>query len=133
MERQLRLYGTDLLAVAERRDRYGAIHVPKLRRFQQRERRNTLARSQLKSVGNQCIVLVAANLDFVGIALAIVRELSLHVGCPDNSIQMSRSNNRKLTSCDDSVELLLGFAQSADIVKDDLSLFVLLCALGDSG
>ena len=46
---------------------------------------------------------------------------------------MSRSNNRKLTSCDDSVELLLGFAQSADIVKDDLSLFVLLCALGDSG
>ena len=133
MQRQLRLNRANLLAVAVSHDRHSTVGVAKLRRFQKCKRRNALARSKFKSVGNQRIVLVAANLDFVGIALAIVRELSLHVGCPDNSIQMSRSNNRKLTSCDDSVELLLGFAQSADIVKDDLSLFVLLCALGDSG
>ena len=86
MERQLRLYGTDLLAVAERRDRYGAIHVPKLRRFQQRERRNTLARSQLKSVRNQRIVFIAANLDFVSVTFAVIRKLSFYVGFSDQSI-----------------------------------------------
>ena len=86
MERQLRLYGTDLLAVAERRDRYGAIHVPKLRRFQQRERRNTLARSQLKSVGNERIVFVSANFYLIGIVLAIVDKLGFHAGFSDQSI-----------------------------------------------
>ena len=71
MERQLRVQRADLLAVTIRRDGHGAIHVPELRRVQQRQRRNALARSQLKGVGNQCIVLVAANLDFVGIALLL--------------------------------------------------------------
>ena len=63
---------TDLLTVAVGCDRYDAVCVAKLWRFQQCERRNALASGKLKSVGDQCVIFVAANLDFVGIVLAIV-------------------------------------------------------------
>ena len=86
MERQLRIQRADLLAVAERRDCYGTIYIAELCRFEQRKRRNALASGKLKSICNQSIVLVAANLDFVGIALAIVRELGFHAGFSDQSI-----------------------------------------------
>ena len=61
MQSQLCVQRADLLAIAERGDSHGAIYVPKLRRFQQRQCRNALACSQLKSVGNEPIVFVAAN------------------------------------------------------------------------
>ena len=112
MERQLRLYGTDLLVVAVGRNCDRAIRVAKLRRFQQRQCRDGFSSGKLKGFHNEGIVLVAANLDFVGIALAIVRELSLHVGCPDKRVKMSRSSNINLIVRDDSIELLLGFTQS---------------------
>ena len=86
MERQLRLHGADLLAVTERRDRDGAIYIAELRRFQQRQRRNALACGKLKSVCNQCIVLVAANLDFVGVRFAVVRRTRLSRWFSDQSI-----------------------------------------------
>ena len=117
MERQFCLHGADLLAIAERRDCYGAIYIAKLRCFQQRQRRNALASGKLKSVGDQCVIFVAANLDFVGIVLTIVRELRFYRLFPDNSIQMSRSNNSKLIVCDDGIELLLRFTQSRNVVK----------------
>ena len=86
MERQLRLHRADLLAVAERRDRDRAIHVAKLRNFEKRKRRDALACSQLKSVGNERIVFVAANFYLIGIVLAIVDELGFHAGFSDQSI-----------------------------------------------
>ena len=122
MERQLSAQCADLLTIAVGCDRYDAVCVAKLRRFQQRERRNTLARSQFKSVGNESIVLIASNLDLVGIRFTAVAEISFHVGFPDNSIQMSRSSNINLIVRDDGIELLLGFTETADIVKDNLIL-----------
>ena len=86
MERQLRLYGTDLLAVAVGRNCDRAIRVAKLRRFQQRQCRDGFSSGKLKSVGNQCIVLVAANLDFVSVTFAVIRKLSFYVGFSDQSI-----------------------------------------------
>ena len=86
MECQLSLHTADLLAVTISRNCDRAIHVAKLRRFQQRERRDALARSQLKSVGNERIVFVAANLNFVGIRFAAVDELSLYGLFSDQSI-----------------------------------------------
>ena len=50
MERQLRLHRADLLAVAERRDCYGAIYIAELCRFEQRKRRNALACGKLESI-----------------------------------------------------------------------------------
>ena len=86
MERQLRLYGTDLLAVAERCDRDRAIHVAKLRSFQKRQTGNTLASGQFKCVSNQSIVLVAADFHLVGVILAVVGKLSFYTGFSDQSI-----------------------------------------------
>ena len=45
---------------------------------------------------------------------------------------MSRSNNRKLIVRDDSVEVFLGFAETADIVKNDFCFLVLLRTFGDT-
>ena len=73
MERQLGLYGADLLAVAISRNCDRAIHIAERRCFKQCECRNALASCKLESVSNERIVLVAANLDFVGIVLAVVR------------------------------------------------------------
>lgn len=46
---------------------------------------------------------------------------------------MSRSSKSNFIVRNDGVELLLCFSKAADIVKDNLSFFVLLCALGDTG
>ena len=86
MQGQLCVQRADLLAVTVSRNCDRAIRVAKLRRFQQCERRNTLARSQLKSVGNERIVFVAANFYLIGIVLAIVDELGFHAGFSDQSI-----------------------------------------------
>ena len=86
MQGQLCVQRADLLAVTERSYNDCAVHIAELRRFQQRERRDALARSQFKCVGNQCIVLVAANLNFVGIRFAVVDELSLYGLFSDQSI-----------------------------------------------
>ena len=67
---------TDLLTVAVGCDRYDAVCVAKLWRFQQCERRNALASGKLKNIYNEGIILVAANLDFVGIVLATRRKTS---------------------------------------------------------
>ena len=112
MQGKLCVQRTDLLTIAVGCDRYDAVCVAKLRRFQQRERRNALARGKLENIYNEGIILVATNLDFVGIVLAIVRELSLYVGFPDKRVKMSRSSNINLIVRDDGVELLLGFTQS---------------------
>ena len=45
---------------------------------------------------------------------------------------MSRNSNINLTVGDNRVELLLGFTQSADIVKDNLSFFESLCTFRDA-
>ena len=45
-----------------------------------------LAGSKLKSVGNQRIVLVAANFDLVCVILAVVDKLGFHTGFSDQSI-----------------------------------------------
>ena len=86
MQGQLRVQRADLFAVAECCDRDRAIHVAKLRRFQQRQCRDGFSSGKLKSVGNQCIVLVAANLNFVGVRFAVVDELSLYGLFSDQSI-----------------------------------------------
>ena len=86
MQRQLCVQRADLLAVTERSYNDCAVHIAKLRRFQQRERRDALARSQLKSVGNERIVFVAANFYLIGIVLAIVDKLSFYAGFSDQSI-----------------------------------------------
>ena len=46
---------------------------------------------------------------------------------------MSRSSKSNLIVRDDGIELLLGFAQAGNIVKNDLRFRVLLRALGDTG
>ena len=129
MERQLRIQRADLLTVAERRDRDRAIHIAKLRRFQQCERRNTLARSQFKCVGNQRIVFISANFYLVGIALAVVSELGFHAAFPDKRVKMSRSSNSQKIVLDDRVEVFLGFVETGDVVKDDLSFLESLCSV----
>ena len=86
MQNKFSSHGADLLAVAERRDRDRAIHVVKLRNFEKRKRRDRFSGGKLKSVGNQCIVLVAANLNFVGVRFAVVDELSLYGLFSDQSI-----------------------------------------------
>ena len=86
MQGQLRVQRADLLAVTISRNCDRAIHVAKLRRFQQRQCRDGFSSGKLKSVGNQCIVLVAANLNFVGILFAVVDELSLYGLFSDQSI-----------------------------------------------
>ena len=85
------------------------------------------------SICNEGIILVAANLDFVGIRFTAIDELGFHAGFPDNSIQMSRSNNRKLIVRDDGVELLLGLSKTGNVIKYDFRFFMLLRALGDAG
>ena len=107
MECQLSLHIADLLSVTESSNSDRAICVPKLRRFQQRQRRNALARSQFKCVGNQRIVFISANFYLVGIALAVVSELGFHAAFPDKRVKMSRSSNINLIVRDDGVELLL--------------------------
>ena len=77
-----------LLAVTERSYNDCAVHIAELRRFQQRERRDALARSQFKCVGNQRIVFIAANFYLVGIALAVVSELGFHAAFPDKRVKM---------------------------------------------
>ena len=65
MERQLRLHRADLLAVAERRDCYGAIYIAELCRFEQRKRRNALASGKLESICDQRVILILADFHFV--------------------------------------------------------------------
>ena len=86
MERQLSVQRADLLAVTERSYNDCAVHIAELRRFQQRERRDALARSQFKCVSNQSIVFVAANFYLIGIVLAVVGKLGFHAGFSDQSI-----------------------------------------------
>lgn len=69
MQGKLCVQRADLLAVAVGCDRYDAVCVAKLWRFQQSERRSALASGKLKNIYNEGIILVAANLDFVGICL----------------------------------------------------------------
>ena len=107
MQGQLRVQRADLLAVTERSYNDCAVHIAELRRFQQRERRDALARSQFKCVGNQRIVFISANFYLVGIALAVVSELGFHAAFPDKRVKMSRSSNINLIVRDDGVELLL--------------------------
>ena len=45
---------------------------------------------------------------------------------------MSRSSNINLIVRDDGIELLLGFTETADIVKDNLRFFESLCAFRDA-
>ena len=86
MQSQLCVQRADLLAVTISRNCDRAIHVAKLRRFEKCKCRNALARSQLKSVGNERIVFVAANFYLIGIVLAIVDKLGFHAGFSDQSI-----------------------------------------------
>ena len=65
MERQLGLHTANLLAVAIGRNCDRAIHIAEFCRFAQRERRNALAGGKLESVGDQCVIFVTANFDFV--------------------------------------------------------------------
>ena len=64
----------------------GAIRVAKLRRFQKRQTGNALACGKLKNVGNQSVILIPADFHLVGVILAVVCELGLHAGFPDQSI-----------------------------------------------
>ena len=125
-------HGADLLAVAERRDRDRAIPHCKLRSFQKRQTGNTLARSNSKCVDNQRIVFISANFYLAGIALAVVSELGFHAAFPDKRVKMSRSSNINLIVCDNRVELLLGFAQSGNVVKNDFRFLVLLRTFSDT-
>ena len=86
MQGQLRIQRADLLAVAECSYNDCAIHIAELRNFEKRKRRDRFSGGKLKSVGNQCIVLVAANLDLVGVRFAVVDELSLYGLFSDQSI-----------------------------------------------
>ena len=86
MQGQLRVQRADLLAVAEHGDGHGAIYVSKLRRFAQSQRRNTLARRQLKGVCDQRIVLISADFHLVSVTLAVVHKLGFHAGFSDQSI-----------------------------------------------
>ena len=132
MQSQLCVQRADLLAVTERGDSDRAIHVPELRRFQQRQRRNALASSKLKSVRDQRIVLIPADFHFISVALAVVHELRFHAGFSDNRVKMSRSSKSNLIVRDNRVELFLGFAQSGNVVKNDFRLLVLLRTFGDT-
>ena len=86
MERQLSVQRADLLTIAVSCDRYDTVCVPKLRCFQQRERRDALTRGKLKSICNERIVLVAANFHPIGIVRAVVSELGFYAGFSDQSI-----------------------------------------------
>ena len=112
MQNEFGLHGANLFAITISRNCDRAIHIAERRCFKQCECRNALASCKLESVSNERIVLVAANLDFVGIVLAVVRELCFYRLFPDNSIQMSRSNNRKLIVRDDGIELLLSLSNT---------------------
>ena len=103
MECQFRVQCADFLAVTERSHNDRTIHIAELRRFQQCERRDALARSQFKCVGNQRIVFISANFYLVGIALAVVSELGFHAAFPDKRVKMSRSSNINLIVRDDGV------------------------------
>ncbi len=46
---------------------------------------------------------------------------------------MSRSSNINLIVCDNRVELLLGFTEPGNVVKDNFSFFESLCSVCDSG
>ena len=86
MERQFCLHGADLLAIAERRDCYGAIYIAKLRCFQQRKRQNALACGKLKSICNEGVILIPADFHLVSVTLAVVHKLGFHTGFSDQSI-----------------------------------------------
>ena len=129
MERQLRLHRADLLAVAERRDCYGAIYIAELCRFEQRKRRNALASGKLESICDQRVILIPADFHLVGVRLAVVRKLGFHVGCPDKCVKMSRSSNSQKIVLDDRVEIFLGFTEPGDVIKDNLGFFERLCSV----
>ena len=86
MQRQLCVQRADLFTIAVGCDCYGTVGVAKLRCFQQRQCRDGFSCGKLESVGNECIVLVAANLNFVGVRFAVVDELSLYGLFSDQSI-----------------------------------------------
>ena len=86
MQSQLCVQRADLFAVTERGDSDRAIHVPELRRFQQRQRGNALACGKLKGVRDQRIVLIPADFHFISVALAVVHELRFYAGFSDQSI-----------------------------------------------
>ena len=86
MQGQLCVQRADLLTVTECCDRDRAIHIAELRNFEKRKRRDRFSGGKLKSVGNQCIILVAANLDLVGVRFAVVDELSLYGLFSDQSL-----------------------------------------------
>ena len=86
MQSQFCVQRADLFAVTERGDSDRAIHVPELRRFQQRQCRDGFSSGKLKGFHNERIVLVAANLNFVGVRFAVVDELSLYGLFSDQSI-----------------------------------------------
>ena len=86
MECQLSLHIADLLSVTESSNSDRAICVPKLRRFQQRQRRNALARRQFKGFCNSGVVFVSADFHLVGVRFAVVDELGFHVGFSDQSV-----------------------------------------------
>ena len=111
MERQLRLYGTDLLAVAISRNCDRAIHIAILRRFVQRQTGNTFTCGKLESICDQRVILILADFHFVSVRFAVVDELSFHVGCPDKCVKMSRSSNSQKIVLDDRVEIFLGFTE----------------------
>ena len=117
MERQFCLHGADLLAIAERRDCYGAIYIAELCRFQQRKRQNALACGKLKSICNEGVILIPADFHLVGVRFAVVGKLGFYVGCPDKCVKMSRSSNSQKIVLDDSVEIFLGFTEPGDVIK----------------
>ena len=86
MQSQLCVQRADLLTVTECCDRDRAIHIAELWNFEKRKRRDRFSGGKLKSVGNQCIVLVAANFYLIGIVLAVVGKLSFYTGFSDQSI-----------------------------------------------
>ena len=86
MQSQLCVQRADLFAVTERGDSDRAIHVPELRRFQQRQRGNALACGKLKGVRDQRIVLIPADFHLVSVTLAVVHKLGFHAGFSDQSI-----------------------------------------------
>ncbi len=67
MECQFRVQCADFLAVTERSHNDRTIHIAELRRFQERQTGNAFTCGQFKSVCNQSVVLIAANLDFIGV------------------------------------------------------------------